>query len=176
MTEIKEIIAQRIKKARENLKITQKQVALTLGFKTANAISEIERGNVNISAKDLFTLAEYFNKPILYFFGRDYKDEEITAIIESLTDNEIVQLRKMADTFVKMRQLPILYEDIENDNSKLHDEERELALREFAEYSRTLLNDQLEAMGRQMTTALKARDMLEEQLLIRPQTDDMSQG
>ena len=68
MTEIEKFIAQRIKKARENLKITQKQVALALGFKTANAISEIERGNVNISAKDIHTLVDYFNKPILYFF------------------------------------------------------------------------------------------------------------
>ena len=169
MTEIEEIIAQRIKKARENLKITQKQVALALGFKTANAISEIERGNVNISAKDIHTLAEYFNKPILYFFGRDYKDEEITAIIESLTDKEISEIRKMADTFVEMRQMPIMLQKLEHDKSNLSDEEHEQELREFIEHSRALLNDQLEAMGRQMTNALKARDLLEVELKITPE-------
>jgi len=61
-------IVRRIKTTRKERKATQQDLADLLK-KTAAAISDLERGKVQVSASDLYQIANYFNKPIEYFFG-----------------------------------------------------------------------------------------------------------
>lgn len=61
-------IVRRIKTTRKERKATQQDLADTLK-KTAAAISDLERGKVQVSASDLYQIANFFNKPIEYFFG-----------------------------------------------------------------------------------------------------------
>lgn len=73
-------IVERIKLTRKSRGLTQQDLAERLG-KTAAAISELERGKVQISASDLFDLSELLNKPIEYFFGVNIGGDEIQDLI-----------------------------------------------------------------------------------------------
>ena len=75
-----DLIVKKIKEARLERGKTQSQLAERLGRSPA-AISELERGKVQVSASDLNTIAEYLNKPIEYFYGEDFGDKEIQDLI-----------------------------------------------------------------------------------------------
>ncbi len=74
------LIAQRIRAARLQRTLTQKDLADKFG-KTSAAISDIERGKTQITAADLIIFAELLVKPIEYFYGEDFGDPEIEDII-----------------------------------------------------------------------------------------------
>lgn len=75
-----ETIVKRIKDARLERGLTQHDLADHLGRSTA-AISELERGKVQVTASDLYQIAQLLNKPIEYFFGEEYGDTEIQDLI-----------------------------------------------------------------------------------------------
>jgi transcriptional regulator with XRE-family HTH domain len=55
--------------------MTQKDLGDFLG-KTSAAISEIERAKVQINPVDLYKLSMLLNKPVAYFYGESFGDEE----------------------------------------------------------------------------------------------------
>jgi len=75
-----ERIVKRIKQARTERGLTQQDLANHLG-RTAAAISELERGKVQVSASDLYQIAQLLNKPIEYFYGEEYGEKEIQDFI-----------------------------------------------------------------------------------------------
>jgi transcriptional regulator with XRE-family HTH domain len=75
-----DLIVQKIKEARKERGLTQQDLANYLG-KTSAAISELERGKVQVSAGDLYQLAQLLTKPIEYFYGIESGDKEIQDII-----------------------------------------------------------------------------------------------
>ena len=75
-----ELIVKRIKDARIERGLTQKDLADHLG-RTAAAISDLERGKVQISASDLYKLAVFLGKPVEYFYGINYSGKEIEDVI-----------------------------------------------------------------------------------------------
>jgi transcriptional regulator with XRE-family HTH domain len=85
-----ETIVKKIKDARIERGLTQKDLADHLD-KTAAAISDLERGKVQVSASDLYKIAELLNKPIEYFYGEDLggKDiEDMVAIMQKQPPEE----------------------------------------------------------------------------------------
>ena len=73
-----------IRKARKDAGLTQKQLAEIIHCKRL-AISEMEHGKVEISARTIPLLASSLDKPISYFFP-DYVQKEIT--FEQLSPQE----------------------------------------------------------------------------------------
>jgi transcriptional regulator with XRE-family HTH domain len=69
-----------IRQARVEQGLTQQDIANHLG-RTAASISEMERGKVQVSASDLFKIAQLLNKPIEYFYGEEYGEKEIQDFI-----------------------------------------------------------------------------------------------
>ena len=65
-----EQIVGRIKKARIERGYTQKDLGNHLG-RSAASISELERGNVQVNAADLYDIANFFNKPMYIFTVRN---------------------------------------------------------------------------------------------------------
>jgi len=51
---------------------------------TASTISELERGEVQISASDIYQIAQILNKPIEFFYGEEYGEKEIQDLITIL--------------------------------------------------------------------------------------------
>ena len=89
--------------------LTQQDIANHLG-RTAAAISEMERGKVQVSASDLYTIAKLLNKPIEYFYGEEIGEKEIgnlTAFLRNqnpeareqsiLTLSMIASMQEIAD-------------------------------------------------------------------------------
>ncbi len=64
---INQFICHQLVKAREDMGLTQKRVEDSGVIKQSN-LSKIENGAKNISAAKLFILANFYQKPIEYFF------------------------------------------------------------------------------------------------------------
>jgi transcriptional regulator with XRE-family HTH domain len=83
MSNINDLIVSRIKQTRIERGKTQQDLAKHLG-RTSAAISDLERGKVQISASDLYRLSRYLNKPIEYFYGEEIGGPEIRDLITIL--------------------------------------------------------------------------------------------
>ena len=105
---MKETIGKKIAEAREQRGLTQKDLADFLELKSPQAVSEIERGKVNIAAADLYKLADYLTKPIAYFYG-DYFDsperEDAIALVKQLSQEELKGLVNLARANTRMKGL-----------------------------------------------------------------------
>jgi len=69
------LIGQKIKEARESAEISQKQLADTLGFESATAISLIESGERKAKIEDLEKMAELLHRDIKFFLGIEDKPD-----------------------------------------------------------------------------------------------------
>ncbi len=65
---INQFISHQLVKAREEMFLTQKKVEEKGVIKQSN-LSKIENGGKNISASKLFILANFYQKPITFFFN-----------------------------------------------------------------------------------------------------------
>lgn len=70
-------IRKRIKEARDDLKMTQEELAEKI-FKSRVQISDLERGRTEISASELIFISLALHKPIMYFYP-----------FKTQTDNEL---------------------------------------------------------------------------------------
>jgi transcriptional regulator with XRE-family HTH domain len=57
-----------LKELRKESGETQAQLAKLLGLKTASAYCKKEKGNIPLSAQEIKTLAEHYNKPVSFFY------------------------------------------------------------------------------------------------------------
>lgn len=76
-------IVKRIKAARLARNKTQQDLAAHLG-KTSAAISDMERGKVQVSASDLAIIATILNVPIETFYGEELGDQNVSDIVTIL--------------------------------------------------------------------------------------------
>jgi len=95
-----ELIVKRIKETRLEKGLTQQDLANRLG-KTAAAISDLERGKVQVTASDLFLISQLLQKPIEFFYGEEYGEAEIQDLI-TLVRRESPDVRKQTIETVKM--------------------------------------------------------------------------
>lgn len=89
-----ERIVSKIKEARIEMEYTQKDLATHLG-KTAAAISDLERGKVQVSANDLYKISQFLLKPIEYFYGEDYGNKEFLELV-AMVRNQKPDIRSNA--------------------------------------------------------------------------------
>lgn len=123
------IIAQRIKEARLEREFTQQDLANHLG-KTAAAISEIERGKVQVSANDLYQISQFLDKPIEYFYGEDFSGSDIQdliAIVRKMPPDTRDQQLGAIKMFLQMQDIG---NSLDSDTSE--DEQLELAQRFYS--------------------------------------------
>ena len=98
MDNTNDLIVKRVKDARIERGLTQKDLADYLG-RTAASISDLERGKVQVTASDLYRIAYFLNKPIEFFYGEKFFGTEIEDLI--------FLIRKM-DPELRELQLPII--------------------------------------------------------------------
>ena len=75
-----DLIVEKIKLVRIERAFTQKDLADHLK-KTPAAISDLERGKVQVTAEDLYTISDFLNKPIEYFYGEEFTGSEVQDLI-----------------------------------------------------------------------------------------------
>jgi len=80
MTITQAVLAQRLKEAREGIRITQEQAAEALGLQRT-AIVHIEAGNRSVSTIELAQLATLYHRDISTFFAEDSVSSEEDALV-----------------------------------------------------------------------------------------------
>lgn len=68
MNEIKKVLGKKIKEAREEMGITQKELGALLGY-SPMGISHFENGIRDLKTSDIQKMVEYFNKPMSFFLS-----------------------------------------------------------------------------------------------------------
>lgn len=100
-----ETIVQLIKAARSERGISQKDLADHLG-KTQETISNLERGKVQVSASELYQIAQLLNKPIEYFYGEEVGNKEIEdliAVLRKQSSKDRIAALKMVSILVDLQ-------------------------------------------------------------------------
>lgn len=90
-------IYDRIKNLRENLELTQQELAEKLGYKSRSTINKIESGQRDISSTQIIAFSEALNTTPAYLMG--WEDENNEPILENIPG--II-------TPIKMKRIPIL--------------------------------------------------------------------
>lgn len=85
-------LATRVKQRREELGLSQEQVALRMGYSSRTSINKIENGRP-CSQKIIARLAEALNVSIPYLMGWEDEEEKPTVQDDGLTENQ----RKLMD-------------------------------------------------------------------------------
>lgn len=67
--------------------------------RTTAAISELERGKVQVTASDLLQLGRYLNKLVEYFFGEEYIWDDV---------QDLIATNRRMDTEIRALQIPII--------------------------------------------------------------------
>lgn len=93
-------IVKRIKEARLIRKMTQQELATALN-KTAAAVSDLERGRVQVTASDLSIIADFLSTPIEFFYGEEFGDQQISDTISIIRKSD-PETRSRSIAAVKM--------------------------------------------------------------------------
>lgn len=89
-------IREKIKEAREEADISQEELAKVL-YKGRVAISDLERGRVNVDASELMLIAAYFKKPMAFFFP-PYPTIGVKGGLTPLEQELVMEFRRLPDT------------------------------------------------------------------------------
>jgi transcriptional regulator with XRE-family HTH domain len=138
-------IVRRVKEARRNRDMTQQDLAKPLG-KTASAVSDMERGKVQVSASELSIIADTLNTPIEYFYGEEVGDQYISDIV-SLVRKENPEGR--ANSLESIKMLLSLTQAVDKLNS---DPNKEISPEELGQLLTTFVT--FTTRFSQMTTQL----------------------
>jgi len=78
-------VGNKIKKARDEMGMSQPDLAKVLGYDSATAISLIEVGKMGLKMEDLVVLSKHFKKPYEYFLDNS------TTKNENKSQDEIIE-------------------------------------------------------------------------------------
>ena len=152
-------IVQRIKAARQMRHKTQQDLATQLG-KTGAAVSDLERGKVQVSASDLSIIANTLDIPIETLFGEELGDQNIKDIV--------ILLRKASPegrnkSLAAVKMLLQMYQI--GDNAQL-EQDRELTPEEIGDFYKNFytltmqvkeMSEQLKAIQEKFKEEMKAQ-------------------
>lgn len=95
-----QVLAARLREAREYIGLKQEQVAMHLGI-PRTAVSDIEKGKRTVSAIELKKLAHLYQRPVQFFTGEDPSvpdDVEFLArTATALSDSDRQELQRFAE-------------------------------------------------------------------------------
>jgi len=101
-----EEIGLKIKHARDNVGMSQKELASRIGYKSSTAISLIEAGERKVSIVDLEKIAEVFGQNIDTFLGHKEKEVNVSYALRASKELDKEDQDKIIDfiDFVKTRR------------------------------------------------------------------------
>lgn len=79
-------IGAKIKAARETAKLSQADLAKSLGYGSATAISLIESGERKVKVEDLKRVSEVLNRDIKYFIGQEEPRTDVKIALRADKD------------------------------------------------------------------------------------------
>lgn len=130
---MQKIISERILKARKERKLTQKELARLVG-KQATNISDIETGRVQVSAVDLYAIAQALGKPIEYFYGVISENSEVEDVVFALRQQSPEAQQKSVQIMKAWNTMHALLQKINADNRKPTTGEMQQFLSDFVAF------------------------------------------
>lgn len=109
--DVKKQIGERIRQARENLGLTQEQLAARID-KSQDAISSYEKGTRGIQIAELPQLAEALEVTVTYFFGDLEPDQEALTLLAQLSPER----RRFVMDYLRMEVEHSKRDNAEEDN------------------------------------------------------------
>ena len=107
--ELKEIIGRNLQHARTKLGLSQTEVATKLGLASHSAISEMESGQRQVSARELVNLGEILDKNLDWFFDPNAITDEFVALARTkergLARQVLVEAEKYFANYLLLRRL-----------------------------------------------------------------------
>lgn len=90
-------IGKRIKQKREELKITQEELAVKLGYKSKTTIAKIENGTNDIVQSKVVEFAKALNTTVAYLMGWDDNEkqediETVASVLDLVYNDKNIQL------------------------------------------------------------------------------------
>ncbi len=101
-----ERFGQKLKKAREERKVSQRNLGMLLGL-SDKAISSYESGRTLPTLETLIRLSEELNKPMVYFLDDNFVQE---SLIDKINEMEI-ELKHISDNIRDVKKMLIENED-----------------------------------------------------------------
>jgi len=144
-------IAERTKQTRKERSFTQAELAELLN-RTASNISDIERSRVQVSAVDLYLIAQFLNKPIEYFYGEEYRENDIQDLVAVIRKQPPEARKDSIQTTKLLLSMQQLGDKLQGNDKKPSIEEIQEFLTSFISFS-----DKLNEMSRE---ANKVRNMV----------------
>lgn len=87
------ILYDNIKTLRENLKMSQDELAKKVGYKDRTSIAKIESGKVDLSQSKIFAFAKALNTTPEELMGlKYYEDREVSEYAQAVKDNPNLRL------------------------------------------------------------------------------------
>lgn len=86
-------LGDRVKQKRENMGLSQEELADKMGYKSKTSIHKIEQGITDLPLSKVEELAKVLNVTTSYLMGWESKKEE-NNIFSQLTDEELAKLEK----------------------------------------------------------------------------------
>lgn len=143
-----EDIAKIMKETRKEKGMTQSEIAFVLD-KTPATVSDIERGKIQISASDLYKIANTLNKPIEYFFGESFESEEIENLVFIIRKQPKEQQKKIVEQTRMLLSLDAFQQMATGKEREMTDQEINEAVNYVIRYA-----DEIEAIYK-VTSELK---------------------
>ncbi len=101
-------LGKRIKQAREESRLSQLQVGVSLGV-SDKTISGYESGRIMPPVDKLLALADLFKKPIAYFLGSDPRDYKVASRLRAVE----IALREIRQ---QLQEIKLLSQNMDLDN------------------------------------------------------------
>jgi len=138
-------IAKKVKETRKMRGLTQSDIANVLD-KTPATVSDMERGKIQISASDLFKIANALNRPVEYFFGDDYGNEEMQDLIFVIRKQPLESQAKVFEYVKMMLSLESFQEMVTGKEREISEEELSKTLSFIFQYA-----DEIEKLNNKLT-------------------------
>lgn len=142
-------IAKKVKETRKMRGLTQSDVAKVLN-KTSATVSDIERGKIQISASDLFKIANVLNKPIEFFFGDEFSNEYIQDLVFLIRKQPLERQEEIIQQTKMLLSLTAFQQSINDTGRELTDQEISDAIKYVFQYA-----DEIEKIHDQMVEIKK---------------------
>lgn len=89
-------IYEKIRKLREDLGMSQEELALKVGFKTRSSVTKIEQGQRDLSQSQVVLFAKALNTTPEYLLGWEEKDDKKELFPSPLDDEEYIWIARNA--------------------------------------------------------------------------------
>ena len=118
-------LGDRVKQKRENMGLSQEELADKMGYKSKTSIHKIEQGITDLPLSKVEELAKVLNVTTSYLMGWESKKEEKeNDVFSQLTDEELAKLEK----FKNMSTVMFM-----NEGNDISDEDKETLAIAYAE-------------------------------------------